>query len=236
MFPIKNHSRSFLPEKQIKTAAIQFHNNNRSPSSAVSHKKRNEFVHPYQKQNSRALPSGLIKTDFDAIKNFSSARKLSNGLSTDATHKASRYGGNTDVKPKKTSPPSQAKMIKTSSSISKNTDILNTVEDSNSEQSQKTCPLLSDAAFPVLSKSDLGEQPSSLSKPSLSVTTLVLMALQQSKNGKLSFTSICKWIQENFPFYGTCETKLQVCCIITYIKGLQSILETQYLLFGIFKS
>ena len=216
MFPIKNHSKSFLPEKQIKAAAIQFHNNNRAQlASAGLNKKRNEFVHPYQKQNSRALPSGLVKTDFDAIKSLSSGnRKFTNTQPTDSTPKISRYGGHADVKPKKTSPPSNAKMIKTTGQQKNNDN--DSAEDTILEQSLKTCPLLSDAAFPDLSKSDQIEQQSSFSKPSVSITTLVLMALQQSKNGKLSFTSICKWIQENFPFYGTCETKLQV--IASYIK------------------
>ena len=47
-------------------------------------------------------------------------------------------------------------------------------------------------------------------KPGFSYTSLICMALQNNKKHKMSFSSICKWISDNFMYYRYAETGWQV--------------------------
>lgn len=48
-------------------------------------------------------------------------------------------------------------------------------------------------------------------KPTFSFTSLICMALQNNKKHKMSFSSICKWITDNFMYYRYADPGWQVC-------------------------
>ena len=54
-------------------------------------------------------------------------------------------------------------------------------------------------------------------KPTFSYTTLICMALQNSKKHKMSFTAICKWIADNFMYYRYAESGWQVSTLLKVV-------------------
>lgn len=55
---------------------------------------------------------------------------------------------------------------------------------------------------------------SNYEKPPFSYSTLIYLAIQQSKNGRVTLNEIYHWIKDNFKFYGSAEPGWQVSILL----------------------
>lgn len=55
-------------------------------------------------------------------------------------------------------------------------------------------------------------------KPTFSYTTLICMALKNTKNHRLSSQGVCKWIADNFMYYRYADPGWQVSKSVTFIQ------------------
>lgn len=81
---------------------------------------------------------------------------------------------------------------------------------------------------------------SNSARPNHSYTTLIYLALQNSRSGKSTLTEIYKWIRLNFKYYRHADSSWEVShsfhlftCILKHaVDGMAALLDTQYLIVG----